>query len=160
MRRGAERSDKWKVVRYARRRYTAFAAASLQPLLVANPVLSSLLSFSSLLAVVVPRSCLITVEMGRSTPIGQTISLANLDLDAPKHVYLMVFLLVDRKNPDSFFKPYYDILPPKLSNMPIFWNQEELGERGGGGRKGRSELIIRRAEKRRAKAGGTTTGVL
>jgi histone-lysine N-methyltransferase SETD3 len=35
-------------------------------------------------------------------------------------------MLIDRKNPNSFYKPYYDILPTTLSNMPIFWNQEEL----------------------------------
>ena len=35
-------------------------------------------------------------------------------------------MLLDRKKPDSFFKPYYDILPPTLSNMPIFWTEEEI----------------------------------
>lgn len=35
-------------------------------------------------------------------------------------------MLIDMKNPNSFFKPYYDILPPTLSNMPIFWTSEEL----------------------------------
>lgn len=35
-------------------------------------------------------------------------------------------MLVDRKNPRSFFKPYYDILPETLHNMPIFWTPEEL----------------------------------
>ena len=39
MRDGEERSDEWKVVRYVRRRYNAFAVASLQPLLIANPFL-------------------------------------------------------------------------------------------------------------------------
>jgi histone-lysine N-methyltransferase SETD3 len=34
----------------------------------------------------VPRQCLITVEMGKATPIGRLIAQANLDLDAPKHV--------------------------------------------------------------------------
>ena len=38
----------------------------------------------------------------------------------------MIFMLIDRKNPKSFFKPYYDILPPSLSNMPIFWTKQEL----------------------------------
>lgn len=51
---------------------------------------------------------------------------SNLELDAPKHIFLMIFMLIDRKNPTSFFKPYYDILPPTLSNMPIFWTAEEL----------------------------------
>lgn len=44
----------------------------------------------------VPRKCLITVEMGKSTTIGQAILRNNLDLDAPKHVFLMVFVLKDR----------------------------------------------------------------
>jgi hypothetical protein len=40
----------------------------------------------------------------------------------------MIFLLWDRKinGDNSFFKPYYDILPKTLSNIPIFWNDEEL----------------------------------
>jgi protein-histidine N-methyltransferase len=38
----------------------------------------------------------------------------------------MVFMLLDRKDPSSFFAPYYDILPPTLNNMPIFWNEAEL----------------------------------
>ena len=40
----------------------------------------------------------------------------------------MLFILVDRQKPDSFFKPYYDILPPSLRNMQIFWNEEEMKE--------------------------------
>jgi histone-lysine N-methyltransferase SETD3 len=39
----------------------------------------------------------------------------------------MIFMLIDKKTPNSFFKPYYDILPETLSNMPIFWDAEELG---------------------------------
>jgi len=76
----------------------------------------------------IPRKCLITVEMGQATEIGQIVLRTNLDLDAPKHIYLMIFLLWDRKvNADrSFFKPYYDILPQTLSNIPIFWSQQEL----------------------------------
>ena len=76
----------------------------------------------------IPRRCLITVEMGQETLIGQAILRSDLDLDAPKHIFLMVYLLWDRKvNGDkSFFSPYYDILPPTLRNMPIFWNAEEL----------------------------------
>jgi histone-lysine N-methyltransferase SETD3 len=74
----------------------------------------------------VPLSCLITVEMGKETEIGRVILASNVELDAPKHIFLMIFMLVDRKNPKSFFKPYYDILPATLSNMPIFWTKEEL----------------------------------
>jgi histone-lysine N-methyltransferase SETD3 len=52
--------------------------------------------------------------------------MSDIDLDAPKHIFLMIYMLIDRKKPDSFFKPYYDILPPTLHNMPIFWGPEEL----------------------------------
>ena len=134
----------------------------------------------------IPLKCLITVEMGKATDVGQAILQSDLELDAPKHVFLMLFMLIDRKKPDrcppltlshclapslppllwisahhayvsrrvvmylsacsvprprprlshlhsrgSFFKPYYDILPATLSNMPIFWNDEELAELEG-----------------------------
>lgn len=75
----------------------------------------------------VPLKCLITVEMGKETDIGKAIIESNIELDAPKHIFLMIFMLIDRKNSNSFFKPYYDILPPTLKNMPIFWTTEELG---------------------------------
>lgn len=80
------------------------------------------------ICVSIPKKCLITVEMGQATEIGQIILNSDLDLDAPKHIFLMIFLLYDRKiNGDkSFFKPYYDILPKTLHNIPIFWSQEEL----------------------------------
>jgi hypothetical protein len=80
------------------------------------------------ICVLIPRKCLITVEMGQATEIGQIILNSDLDLDAPKHIFLMIFLLWDRKvNGDkSFFKPYYDILPKTLKNIPIFWEDYEL----------------------------------
>ena len=81
----------------------------------------------------IPRRCLITVEMGQATPIGQAILHADLDLDAPKHIFLMIYLLWDRKvnGPNSFFYPYYEILPRTLQNMPIFWTKSELAELQG-----------------------------
>ncbi|KAL7466464.1 hypothetical protein ACHAXS_006759 [Conticribra weissflogii] len=76
----------------------------------------------------IPRRCLITVEMGQATPIGRKILASSLELDAPKHIFLMVFLLWDRKvrGPASFFHPYYEILPKSLRNMPVFWTEDEL----------------------------------
>lgn len=58
--------------------------------------------------------------------IGKIVIEKNIELEAPKHIFLMLFMLTDRRNQDSFFKPYYDILPPTLSNMPIFWSPAEL----------------------------------
>ena len=58
--------------------------------------------------------------------IGRAILDSCIELDAPKHIFLMIFMLLDRKDPGSFFAPYYAILPPTLNNMPIFWTQREL----------------------------------
>lgn len=40
-------------------------------------------------------------------------------------------MLIDRKNMTSFFRPYYDILPESLNNMPIFWTVDELNYLSG-----------------------------
>ena len=74
----------------------------------------------------IPLKCLITVEMGKETSIGRAIINANIELDAPKHIFIMIFMLIDRLDPTSFFKPYYDILPATLRNMPVFWSEDEL----------------------------------
>jgi histone-lysine N-methyltransferase SETD3 len=94
----------------------------------------------------IPRSCLITVEMGQATPIGCKILESDLDLDAPKHIYLMIYILWDRKinGNKSFFAPYYDILPKTLRNMPIFWTREELKELEG------SYLLVQIADRKEA----------
>lgn len=93
--------------------------------------------------VTVPLKCLITVEMGKATDVGQAVLAADLELDAPKHVFLMLYMLIDRRNPHSFFRPYYDILPKKLSNMPIFWTPEELAWLQG-------SYLLRQIEERKA----------
>ncbi|CAK4083963.1 unnamed protein product [Aphanomyces euteiches] len=73
----------------------------------------------------IPLNCLITVEMGKETEIGQ--KLLHLDFAAPKHIFLMMYLLTDMElGNGSFFKSYYDSLPATLTNMPIFWTDEEL----------------------------------
>jgi histone-lysine N-methyltransferase SETD3 len=74
----------------------------------------------------IPLKCLITVEMGKSTEVGRKVSMHNLQLDAPKHVYVMLFMLMDMQEPESFFRPYYDVLPETLNSMPVFWSEEEL----------------------------------
>lgn len=80
------------------------------------------------ICMIIPRRCLITVEMGQATPLGQKILNSDLDLDAPKHIFLMIYILWDRKvnGVNSFFHPYYEILPRTLKNMPIFWSPDEL----------------------------------
>lgn len=52
----------------------------------------------------IPLRCLITVEMGKESDVGKAVLASNLPLDAPKHIFLMLFMLTDRRNPSSFFK--------------------------------------------------------
>lgn len=47
---------------------------------------------------VIPKKCLITVEMGKRTEIGQKLLARNLDFVAPKHIFLMMFLLTDMED--------------------------------------------------------------
>ncbi|TDH69930.1 hypothetical protein CCR75_008590 [Bremia lactucae] len=76
---------------------------------------------------VIPKKCLITVEMGKQTDIGRQLVARNVDFVAPKHIYLMLFVLTDMEQLEtSFFHNYYSTLPSTLSNMPIFWSEEEL----------------------------------
>ncbi|CAI5700447.1 unnamed protein product [Peronospora effusa] len=76
---------------------------------------------------VVPKKCLITVEMGKKTDIGRKLLARNVNFVAPKLIYLMMFLLTDMEHVEtSFFRNYYSTLPSTLSNMPIFWSEKEL----------------------------------
>lgn len=36
--------------------------------------------------------------------IGRAVIASNLPLDAPKHIFLMLFMLTDRRDPASFFQ--------------------------------------------------------
>ena len=54
------------------------------------------------------------------------VSFSSLLLLQAKHCYLAVFVLMDMLNKDSFFRPYYDILPMEYPNMPIFWGEDQL----------------------------------
>jgi hypothetical protein len=43
----------------------------------------------------------------------------NLDLSARKHCFLAVFVLWDRRHPDSFFQPYYRMCYLMLCVCPL-----------------------------------------
>ena len=74
----------------------------------------------------IPKSHLISLSMAKAAPIGEKIILSGLDLFSPKHSLLSSFILQEKRNPLSFWKPYLDILPVNLNNFPIFYTQTEL----------------------------------
>lgn len=78
--------------------------------------------------IVVPKKCLITSEMGKATPVGQLVEKSGITMHATSHNYIILFVLWDRQvnGENSFFQPYYDILPTDFSNMPTCWTEQEL----------------------------------
>lgn len=64
--------------------------------------------------------------MAQTTVISQKILKNNVDVLSPKHTFLATFLLREKNDPNSFWKPYLDLLPSNYSSMPIFFSDEEL----------------------------------
>lgn len=73
----------------------------------------------------VPKSHIITLEMAKATPIGIQMVNANLNLLSPKHCFLTSFVLQEKLKPDTFWQPYFKILPEKYASFPIFYSDEE-----------------------------------
>lgn len=69
---------------------------------------------------------MITLEMAKNTPVARKLLQYRVDLLSPKHSYLSTFLLQERCNPDSFWRPYLDVLPKNYTNFPIFYSPEDL----------------------------------
>jgi histone-lysine N-methyltransferase SETD3 len=59
--------------------------------------------------------------MAKETEVGKKITANKLDLLSPKHSYLSTFLLREKRNPNSFWRPYLDILPSDYNSFPIFF---------------------------------------
>jgi len=69
--------------------------------------------------------CLITLEVAKLSPIGVEIERAGCRLRST-HSYVAAFLLVERENPNSYWKPYIDILPKSYSMMAVNFSDEEM----------------------------------
>ena len=75
----------------------------------------------------VPHNCLITDKMGRVTELGRKVfGSHSYHLSVPNIIAVVIFMLTDREDENSFFKPYYDTLPSDWRNFPIFWDESEL----------------------------------
>ena len=74
----------------------------------------------------IPKCCLITLENALRTEYGKKIGkFMYNELNSPKHCLLSSFLLYEEQN--QKYKYYFDLLPKKFDNFPIFYNKEELG---------------------------------
>ena len=64
--------------------------------------------------------------MAQATEISQKILKNNIELLSPKHSFLATYILKEKHNPNSFWKPYLDLLPDHYHSMPIFFPESEL----------------------------------
>ena len=69
----------------------------------------------------IPLKCLIHEGLAQNTKIGMDFLRANhSDCTNIKLTLIVIYMLVTMKE-KGFYKPYYNILPNKLDNFPIFW---------------------------------------
>ncbi|XP_026749451.3 actin-histidine N-methyltransferase [Galleria mellonella] len=78
------------------------------------------------LLLTVPSKLMLTVQNAKESELSDFISVDPLLQNMP-NITLSLFLLLEKNNPDSFWKPYIDILPEKYSTI-LYFTAEELAE--------------------------------
>lgn len=74
---------------------------------------------------IIPKSCLISLELAMSSDIGKEMSkFMYQELRSPKHCLLTAYMLSEL-NKDKW-KFYFDLLPKDFNNFPIFYTEREL----------------------------------
>ncbi|EGR29686.1 SET domain protein [Ichthyophthirius multifiliis] len=74
----------------------------------------------------IPQKYMITLELCKQNTICKQIEQRNIKLLSPKHSILSIYILSEKKNPNSFWKPYLDILPCEFTTFPILYTEEEI----------------------------------
>jgi hypothetical protein len=77
----------------------------------------------------IPLKCLITDLMGRTqTEAGKAVFAPNVNaqLSAPTLIAVVLYILEMGRDANSFFKPYFDILPTDWNDFPVFWSEANL----------------------------------
>ncbi|CAB3255785.1 unnamed protein product [Arctia plantaginis] len=78
------------------------------------------------LILTVPSKVMLTENNAKESELASFINVDPLLQNMP-NITLALFLLLEKNNPDSFWKPYIDILPEKYSTI-LYFNTEELLE--------------------------------
>ena len=81
--------------------------------------------------VTLPLKVLITEALGQQTEIGRIVHESGVHLTVPNHCQVIIYMLTTRAEGNSFFQPYYDILPENFDNFPIFWEDDLLNRLQG-----------------------------
>jgi histone-lysine N-methyltransferase SETD3 len=72
----------------------------------------------------IPARFLMTDELARASEIGRKIAASGVKLSTP-HSVLASFLLQERRDPGSFWRPFLDILPRVYPHMPVYYSERE-----------------------------------
>ncbi|KAH9507193.1 Histone-lysine N-methyltransferase setd3 [Bulinus truncatus] len=72
----------------------------------------------------IPRKLMMTVDSAKQSSLGSLISEDKI-LQVMPNVTLALHLLNEKLNPQSFWKPYIDILPSQYLT-PLYWSSEDL----------------------------------
>ena len=66
--------------------------------------------------VTIPLKLLIHEGMGQKTDVGARVHAdPTCHIIVPAHTQVIIYILENLKNPDCFFKPYFDILPDSFN---------------------------------------------
>jgi len=71
--------------------------------------------------VYVPLKQIMTTDKAKSSAIGKAIRSSGYVMNC-SHSWLACYLCQEKHNPNSYWKPFIDILPDKYYNMPIFFS--------------------------------------
>ena len=73
----------------------------------------------------VPQKYMMTSALARQSEIGQAIEKANIS-STSNHTYVASYILHEKRNRFSFWKPYLDCLPAKFDDVPLFFKTDIL----------------------------------
>jgi len=77
----------------------------------------------------VPFCQLMTTDIALASKVGKQI-LESVQVRS-RHSYLASYLLQEKANSKSYWKPYIDILPPTYDTIPLFFTKKQLAELEG-----------------------------
>lgn len=75
----------------------------------------------------IPRKCIITTILAQKSAICKEL-LQNKKVDDvfSNHTWIALYLIQERNNPESFWKPYLDILPTHFMSFPHYFDSSTL----------------------------------
>jgi len=73
----------------------------------------------------IPLKMIIHDGMGEKTPIGRILANHHQNRINDYNIIMVVVFILSTIKKDSFYKPYYDLLPRDISNFPVFWSDKE-----------------------------------